>query len=292
MVPDLICDVGMHDGADTAYYLHRGYRVVAVEADPALVERATARFRDAIAARRLTILDVAIAEDEEPRPFWICEPHSQWNSFDRGIASRNGAPHHAITVRGRRLASVLAEHGVPYYLKVDIEGNDHLCIEALAPPDLPAYVSVELSDRTRESLDHLASVGYTDFKCISQFHFLPAELPPSAAQRSHERFRRLLDSRAFAARVFRRLAGHARIEALMSRRARTHGAWRFPPGSSGPFGEDTPGRWQSLAELRRTLDTLDAARAAGAASPFWGRDPFSFWADVHARLGPRRAAGR
>ncbi len=30
MIPDLIYDVGMHDGEDTAYYLARGYRVVAI----------------------------------------------------------------------------------------------------------------------------------------------------------------------------------------------------------------------------------------------------------------------
>ena len=33
----LVIDVGMYDGADTAYYLSMGYRVLAVEANPALV---------------------------------------------------------------------------------------------------------------------------------------------------------------------------------------------------------------------------------------------------------------
>ena len=32
MIPELIYDVGMHNGDDTAYYLHRGFRVIAVEA--------------------------------------------------------------------------------------------------------------------------------------------------------------------------------------------------------------------------------------------------------------------
>jgi hypothetical protein len=31
---DLIYDVGLLDGADTAYYLFRGFRVVAVDANP------------------------------------------------------------------------------------------------------------------------------------------------------------------------------------------------------------------------------------------------------------------
>jgi hypothetical protein len=33
---NLIYDFGMHDGADTDYYLRKGFRVVAVEADPLL----------------------------------------------------------------------------------------------------------------------------------------------------------------------------------------------------------------------------------------------------------------
>ena len=37
MNPRLIYDVGMHNGDDTAYYLRRGFRVVAIEPNPALV---------------------------------------------------------------------------------------------------------------------------------------------------------------------------------------------------------------------------------------------------------------
>ena len=36
MQNDVIFDVGMNNGDDTAYYLHLGCRVVAVEADPVL----------------------------------------------------------------------------------------------------------------------------------------------------------------------------------------------------------------------------------------------------------------
>ena len=39
MVPDLIYDVGMHNGSDTAYYLHKGFRVLAIEANPVLAKQ-------------------------------------------------------------------------------------------------------------------------------------------------------------------------------------------------------------------------------------------------------------
>ena len=36
---DLIYDVGFHHGEDTAYYLKKGFRVVAFEAHPRLAEK-------------------------------------------------------------------------------------------------------------------------------------------------------------------------------------------------------------------------------------------------------------
>lgn len=40
----LIIDVGGNNGDDTAFYLHRGYRVVMVEANPLLAEHLRGRF--------------------------------------------------------------------------------------------------------------------------------------------------------------------------------------------------------------------------------------------------------
>ena len=56
---DLIIDVGMHDGTDTAYYLAKGFRVVAVEANPALVRAAQDRFSVEIDEGRLAIIAAA-----------------------------------------------------------------------------------------------------------------------------------------------------------------------------------------------------------------------------------------
>ncbi len=41
---DLVYDVGMHRGEDTAFYLAKGYRVVGFEANPELVEACQRRF--------------------------------------------------------------------------------------------------------------------------------------------------------------------------------------------------------------------------------------------------------
>ena len=46
MIEDLIYDVGVHRGEDSAYYLAKGYRVRAFEANPDLVAGCRTRFAD------------------------------------------------------------------------------------------------------------------------------------------------------------------------------------------------------------------------------------------------------
>ena len=59
----LIYDVGLHKGEDTAFYLAKGFEVVAFEANPALVQSCRERFADAIAAGRLTIVEGAVVDE-------------------------------------------------------------------------------------------------------------------------------------------------------------------------------------------------------------------------------------
>ena len=55
---DLIYDVGMNNGDDTAYFLHQGYRVLAIEANPVLARQAEGRFEKETREGRLIVLNV------------------------------------------------------------------------------------------------------------------------------------------------------------------------------------------------------------------------------------------
>jgi hypothetical protein len=59
---DLIFDLGFHNGDDTAFYLAKGSRVVAVEAHPELVEAGLRRFSSEIRGGRLILLHKAVCE--------------------------------------------------------------------------------------------------------------------------------------------------------------------------------------------------------------------------------------
>ena len=59
--------------------------------------------------------------------------------------------------------------------------------------------------------------------------------------------------------------------------------YRFTVGSSGPFGEDTPGRWRSAEDAARALALFDRWMKTS------GLEPVTRWFDVHARKEPAPA---
>ena len=56
----LIYDVGLHKGKDTAYYLKKGFDVIAFEADPEFVEMCEGKFKKDILSGRLIIVKVQL----------------------------------------------------------------------------------------------------------------------------------------------------------------------------------------------------------------------------------------
>jgi FkbM family methyltransferase len=67
---DLILDVGMHVAKDTEYYLAKGFRVAAVEANPELASAGSQRLAKHRENGRLKIFNVAICEKDGPVVFF------------------------------------------------------------------------------------------------------------------------------------------------------------------------------------------------------------------------------
>lgn len=211
-VDDLVFDIGMHQGEDTAYYLAKGYRVVAVEANPELARQCRERFADAIGSGTLTVVEGAIAANAEgPVTFYI-DRNSLWGSIDPAWVRKKRVlrKQQAISVPAVDLIACMNRYGTPYYMKIDIEGADRLCLEALrGAAALPAYISMEaeISDpeALKRELELLRRLGYRRFALVAQ----GAHGEISTRTRSGDRL-----------------------------------AFRFPAGSSGPFGEDLRGAWR------------------------------------------------
>ena len=280
---NLIFDVGLNIGQDTAFYLSQGYRVVAVEADPALAAAARAKFSRELKSGQLKIVNVGVAEKEGVFEFWICEGKPEFNSLHRHIAARDGYPHHAIQIPVMRFATILEKYGTPHFLKIDIEGNDMLCLEDLSSPSLPQYLSVESEcpldgqSATEEDglrvLSKLHALGYRKFKLIDQYSFCSLSLPFSLNYR--------LDTFAGDKLLRSPLRGAYRLSQYLMVKPRLERKFRrvFPVGGSGVWGEDTAGKWISYS---------DAAEAYKYFREKHFQDPnarfHSFWCDWHAKL--------
>lgn len=251
---DLIYDVGAAYGDDSAYYLHKGYRVLAVEPNPLALAHLGRRFESEIRERRLTLVPRAVAADAGEAVFWVCDDDPNISSFDRAQAGHNGASHHEIVVQTCQYSALAREHGVPYYCKIDIEGSDADCLADVTKDTRPPFISAELLPGDRH-IERLRDLGYTRFKILSQRTF-----------RSPNRALTALKSR-----IPRRLSRTiTKVEERFARQ--TNSGCPFLPYSSGPFGHFTPGNWQS-ADDALTLQRLVERNPDG-----------SDWFDVHAAL--------
>lgn len=288
MTGDLIYDVGFNNGDDTAFYLSQGYPVVAIDANPVLVEAGRQRFRDQIAAGKLHLLNVGIADREGHADFWVCPEQPQFSSFHKSSAARKGLSHHAIQVPTAPFDSILERHGAPHYLKLDIEGLEATCLRALSTfkGPLPRYVSAESEcqadapDRSPTEglavLQVLKELGYSRFKLIHQRTFCSLSTPPSFNYLVDRYSRRLLHHAAVKKhRGAYRLSRHLLVRSRLERRFQQE----LPQGCSGAWGEATAGAWMTYDDAHRAFEHFRTGR------PKYGSDAdYPLWCDWHASL--------
>lgn len=177
MKKNLIYDIGANIGQDTDFYLKKGYDVVAVEADPLLADGLKKNFSFQIKAGFLTVLNIGIAGNRGKIPFYV-NKHNVWSSFCSKLGSRIvdfpevtlGGLDRVVDIECFTLIDIFKEYGVPFYLKVDIEGYEYEAIDFLrninTTLNLPTYISTECYKI--EFIDLLFDLGYDKFKWINQ----------------------------------------------------------------------------------------------------------------------------
>jgi len=272
-----VFDIGLHDGNDTAYYLDRGHRVVAVDANPDVVTAAQTRFAKEVRDGRLTLVNIGVGDREGTLPFYVNPNDDKLSSFDAALAGRPLTACREILVQVVPLQTLFERYGIPYYLKVDIEGNDECCARALlGASELPRFVSFELFLVDENAiLEPLRAVGYRRYKLIYGPTLSQAE--PIFAHELGARLLRKLSRRVpLFGRAMRALPEPWRPAKDEFSRFRESLSYPFGEGCTGPFGDDTHGPWHSFEHVRS-----HAARLRKKAA----RDPIAnLWYDVHATL--------
>ena len=277
---DLIYDVGFHHGEDTAFYLKKGFRVVAFEAHPRLAEKGRAMFADAARDGRFTMVEGAIISPDEwvagrrEVTFYINDAQDGWGTTQPEWAARSarvGAASSAVTVAAVDFVNCLRTQGVPHFMKIDIEGSDRSCLEALRHVvDRPDFVSIELErsqgSEAQPELDQLQSLGYRGFHVVQQSR-VPWQRVPNPSREGNDCAHRLtLDSSGvfgadLSAEGWVDRDGIAIIYERIFARQRA-------------FGEKSVLR--RIPGMGRILWTIEKYTGL----------PFPGWYDTHARLAP------
>lgn len=272
--PDLVFDIGLHHGDDAAYYLNLGYRVVGVEANPVLAAGCARRFQNEIREGRLAIINAGVLEKSGTFIFYRSLRDDGWSSFKPERQNRGGQ-WEEMSIPCVTTLQLISEHGIPFFMKIDIEGADFQVLKSLTPAIAPAYVSLELNCDD-PFVERLIELGYSAFKFVDGMtHW------PSFPIFDHEIGWRFL-------RKLGRLVPSVRSAiAWLPQRYRPKSEWN-PPGqhnpdgypftsySSGPFGEMAAGSWMAPPAAVRRFRVLKANyRRAGTED--------SMWYDVNAR---------
>jgi hypothetical protein len=135
-----------------------------------------------------------------------------------------GQPSVPTEVKRVDMLTVLRSFGIPFYVKIDVEGADYLVVEALKNFDVrPQYLSLEANktnfNELRAEMDLLIDLGYTKFKVVQQ-----------------------------------ETIGGSRLK------SRTLDDWPldyvFESCASGPFGADLPGSWLSYADTLKEYEAI------------------------------------
>jgi FkbM family methyltransferase len=278
---ELVFDIGLHNGDDTAYYLYLGYDVVGVEANPLLAEQCCLRFKDEIEQGRVTVVNAGVLKEPGEFTFYRSLHDDGWSSFhpEKG---RKQTEWEELKIPCVTTQQLITKYGKPRFMKVDIEGADIEALHSLTPATAPAYVSLELNT-TDPIIEALIELGYSSFKLVHGVTF--SEKPPIFEHQVGWRLlRKIGHVLPFVKRSIMRLPDRWRPNSEYDPPGKHQLlGYPFTRYNSGPFGEQAAGLW---------LDRAAALRFFGTLSRNYRKEGTECWWDVHARRTPTAPKAR
>jgi FkbM family methyltransferase len=170
---DLVFDVGAHVGDRIAAFRRLGARVVAVEPQPALVRTLKLLYgRD----RAVAIEPVAVGGGEGMVEFKLNVDNPTVSTASEAfLQAADGAPGwegqawtRTIRVPVTTLDALVARHGLPAFIKIDVEGFEAEALAGLTCP--PPALSFEFTTIQREvgiaSIERCAALGFARYNAM------------------------------------------------------------------------------------------------------------------------------
>jgi FkbM family methyltransferase len=162
----IIYDFGSHKGEDIEYYLKKADLVVAVEANPGLVEIIKDTYKKEIETKKLIVINCVLTREEysEPVDFYVFEQNTLLSQFPKPDLPENVYELYKIkkiSLLSRRASDIVKEYGEPHYIKIDIEHYDAEVLKDLFTENIfPQYISAE---------SHEVDV-FATFACLSPYN--------------------------------------------------------------------------------------------------------------------------
>jgi FkbM family methyltransferase len=185
IVPEggLVFDIGAHVGDRVASFRRLGARVVAAEPQPAAMRALRLMFgRDP----GVTLVGGAVGAAVGTARMFVNTANPTVSTLSEGfIAAADGAPgwegqawDGAIDVAVTTLDTLIATHGLPDFIKIDVEGHEPEVLAGLSqtPPALSFEMTTIQRDPALRALDRVASLGPYRFNLsLGETHDLTME---------------------------------------------------------------------------------------------------------------------
>jgi FkbM family methyltransferase len=164
---DLVFDVGANHGEFALVYRRLGARVLCVEPNPTLAAKLRARYgSDAV-------VEVAVS-DQPGRATLHLGSDSNYSTIVPAwlpiTKERDRLSDQSVDVDVTTLDRLIARHGVPTFLKIDVEANELPVLLGLSQPirALMFEYQCPLIDQVAPALDHLQALGPYRFGLLEQ----------------------------------------------------------------------------------------------------------------------------
>jgi FkbM family methyltransferase len=167
---DMIFDVGANVGYKVGMFLKMGATVVAAEPDElnqAILRQKFLSYH--LRKRPLTIVGKAVSEESSVQKMWIDAPGSALNTLsskwaetlrdDEDRFGRRMGFGQWKEVTATSIEALIAEHGVPFFIKIDVEGHELSVLRGMRQPVPYLSFEVNLPQFRTEGLECVQVLG-------------------------------------------------------------------------------------------------------------------------------------
>jgi len=182
-IKNLIFDLGFFNGEDSLNYIKKGFRVVAVEANPILYEKYKRKFKKYIDSKTLVLINKIFTNSPKDRYFFYNPNELFRGSVKKRLACSVGFSKKMFNIIYPKkivkcklstinLKKLVNEYGTPYYIKFDMDGVEKDFINNfLKLRSFPKHVSVEFDKvHSNSFLKMFKKVGYKKFLFVNQIY--------------------------------------------------------------------------------------------------------------------------